>query len=350
MPLETMQALTRLVENGAKVVFVESLPQHVSGFYNYAIKEQQMQKLKAALSAQQSQTSAANKGKALIAQSPGKALAELQIPRETLADRKLTFIRKNHPAGKVYFITNLQNTFKEDTIRLYTSARSVELYNPLTGEKGFINSKPTGNEAIKMYLQLAPGQSCIITTYHTKQTGKPWQYQSVKEIEPILLQGKWKLTFTKGEPKLPTTATIDKPNYWTTLADSVASYFSGTGVYALQFSLPARTSANTGFLLDLGDVREMAQVTLNGVDLGKVWSLPYQIYIKPGLLKKENTLEIAVTNLSANRIRYLDKQKVDWKRFHEINFVNIRYEPFDAAKWEPVESGLLGPVRLVPLK
>jgi hypothetical protein len=134
------------------------------------------------------------------------------------------------------------------------------------------------------------------------------------------------------------------------LGDSAAQYFSGTGVYTLQFSLPAKTNFAKGFLLDLGDVREMAQVTLNGEDLGKVWSLPFQVYVKPGLLKKQNTLQIAVTNLSANRIRYLDTQKVEWKRFHEINFVNIRYEPFDAAKWEPVESGLLGPVKLIPLK
>jgi hypothetical protein len=94
----------------------------------------------------------------------------------------------------------------------------------------------------------------------------------------------------------------------------------------------------------------MAQVTLNGTALGKVWSLPFRVYVKPGILKKQNILQIAVTNLSANHIRYLDTQKVEWKKFHEINFVNIRYEPFDAAKWEPVESGLLGLVKLIPLK
>jgi hypothetical protein len=304
-------------------------------------KEKEMQQLSAGLS---------GKENIFISQSLERVLVALGTAKETLADKKLSFIRKNHSGGKVYFITNLQNTFTQDTILLHTSAQSVELYNPLTNERGFVNFKPAGNGAIELYLQLAPGQSCILTTYPTKQTGKAWPYHFVKETESILLQGACKLIFTKGEPTLPLVTSIKELTSWTTLADSISSYYSGTGVYTLQFSIPARIDVSKGFLLDLGDVREMAQITLNGIDLGKVWSLPFQVYIKPGLLKKQNTLEIAVTNLSANRIRYLDRQKVDWKRFHEINFVNIRYEPFDAAKWEPVESGLLGPVRLLPLK
>ena len=46
------------------------------------------------------------------------------------------------------------------------------------------------------------------------------------------------------------------------------------------------------------------------------------------------------------RIADLDRKKVPWKRFHEINFVNIDYKPFDASAWPPMDSGLLGPVRI----
>ena len=63
-----------------------------------------------------------------------------------------------------------------------------------------------------------------------------------------------------------------------------------------------------------------------------------------------NLLEIEVTNLAANRIADLDRRGVNWKSFHEINFVNIDYKPFDASKWPLRESGLLGPVRLIALK
>ncbi len=64
----------------------------------------------------------------------------------------------------------------------------------------------------------------------------------------------------------------------------------------------------------------------------------------------QNLLEIEVTNLSANRIRDLDTRKVDWRIFHDINFVNHNYKNFDASKWPLTPSGLLGPVRMTPMK
>ena len=60
-----------------------------------------------------------------------------------------------------------------------------------------------------------------------------------------------------------------------------------------------------------------------------------------------NTLEIEVTNLSANRIKDMDERKVNWKIFHEINFVNIDYKKFDASIWPLMPSGLIGPVKLI---
>jgi hypothetical protein len=68
------------------------------------------------------------------------------------------------------------------------------------------------------------------------------------------------------------------------------------------------------------------------------------------LLPRGNLLEIEVTNLPANRIRDLDVRQVDWKVMKEINLVDLRYKPFDASAWEVAPSGLLGPVRLVPLR
>jgi hypothetical protein len=53
-----------------------------------------------------------------------------------------------------------------------------------------------------------------------------------------------------------------------------------------------------------------------------------------------------VANLMSNRIRQMDQQKIVWRNYHEINFVNIDYKPFDAADWKPMDSGLLGPVTI----
>ncbi|MCU0787007.1 MAG: hypothetical protein MUC91_02280, partial [Verrucomicrobia bacterium] len=64
----------------------------------------------------------------------------------------------------------------------------------------------------------------------------------------------------------------------------------------------------------------------------------------------DNVLEVEVTNTSANRIRDLDRRGVSWQTFHDINFVNMNYKEFDASNWPLEDSGLLGPVRLIPVR
>jgi len=73
-------------------------------------------------------------------------------------------------------------------------------------------------------------------------------------------------------------------------------------------------------------------------------------------LKQKNTLEISVTNLMANRIADMDRRGVAWKRFYNVNMSARKRENlgedgvFTAAKWEPMESGLIGPVTITPLE
>lgn len=131
---------------------------------------------------------------------------------------------------------------------------------------------------------------------------------------------------------------------WTSYSKEAEAY-SGTARYTLKFDKP-KTKVNTdSWLLKLGDVRESAIVTLNGKYIGCVWANPFEIDLgdlKPG----KNKLEIEVTNLSANRIRDMEKSGKEWKIFHNVNMVNMKYQKFDATKWDPMPSGLLGPVKL----
>ena len=102
------------------------------------------------------------------------------------------------------------------------------------------------------------------------------------------------------------------------------------------------------WVLDLGIVCESARIKVNGQRVGALWSHPFQIPIGNALREGMNTLEVEVTNLSSNRIADLDRRRIHWKKFHNINFVNIKYKPFDASAWPAMDSGLLGPVVLVP--
>ena len=102
------------------------------------------------------------------------------------------------------------------------------------------------------------------------------------------------------------------------------------------------------YAISLGKVCEIARVRLNGRDLGVKFMPPYDFEIPEGVLKeKGNELDVEVTNLGANRLRWNDLNKVNWKYFTDINMVDINYKKFDASQWTPLPSGLMGPVRLL---
>jgi hypothetical protein len=101
-------------------------------------------------------------------------------------------------------------------------------------------------------------------------------------------------------------------------------------------------------VLDLGEVHESAHVWINGEDAGILWSIPFKTRIGKFLKPGKNEIRIEVANLMANRIKYMDEQKIPWRRYHEINFVNINYTDFDASGWKLQPSGLIGPVVITP--
>jgi hypothetical protein len=200
-----------------------------------------------------------------------------------------------------------------------------------------------------IYLQLAGGESLIVRTSNERQVDAPaWRYTAPAGSAAVTLAGTWQIAFTRGGPALPAPIHTTELKSWTELGDAEAQRFAGTATYRLEFELPADARADD-WLLDLGDVRETARVRLNGADAGLAWSLPFRLHVGKFVHPGQNILEIDVTNLAANRIRNLDQRGVPWKIMREINYVDIRYQPFDASKWDLAPSGLLGPVRLVPL-
>ncbi len=145
---------------------------------------------------------------------------------------------------------------------------------------------------------------------------------------------------------------VDRLVSWTTFGQD-AEVFSGTAAYTTTFAKP--TAQSEQWQLDLGRVAETARVSLNGQNLATLIGPPYRVVLDGSQLRATNTLEVSVTNLSANRIRDLDVRGVPWKKFYNVNFPARLPENrgpdglFSAARWEPLESGLLGPVTLTPL-
>ena len=337
MPLPTLQKLAALAASGAKIIF-EKLPDDVPGFGRLAARRAEFKTALAALT-----TRTAVNADILTAVAPHARL-------EALTDHGLSFIRRaSGPNSHAYFVTNLSAKSFEGWVSLAASS-PVQIRDPLTGVAGLAATRPAGSGHPSIYLQIASGESLLLHAAPIPANVRmaAWSYRSPAST-PIALTGPWKISFLKGGPELPPALETTALKSWTELGGDEAKRFGGTARYRLEFEAP--TAKADDWLLDLGDVRESARVILNGQPVATAWSLPFRVRLASALLKPgKNILELDVTNLAANRIRYMDQNKLPWKIMRDTNVVNINYRPFDASNWPLTPSGLLGPITLTPLK
>src|SRR5262249_17265141 len=162
--------------------------------------------------------------------------------------------------------------------------------------------------------------------------------------------GTWTVEFIEGGPGLPSAFETKEPASWTTRDDPEAKRFAGTARDTITFDRPARDPSD--WRLHLGRECEAARAMVHGKPVGTLFCSPFRVSIGRFLKPGRNTLALEVTNLAANRIADLDRRKVDWKYFYDANLASHpdskQRGVLDASKWPPFDSGLLGPVRLVP--
>jgi hypothetical protein len=255
---------------------------------------------------------------------PTDRLARLGVSVEPLASKGLSFIRKKTPKGAAYFVTNLNAQFTEGNISLKKISGNYEIWDPLTEEKSY------GKKGADLWLSLAPGQSVIIQPIAKIPSVAVAPLAKIRtDIEPKNLQ----VQIGTKSVRLPEFA------HYTLLDSTLAD--SPSARYSFDVTLSADQIASAK-VLHFAELRDMAKVRINGNDIGMIWSLPFQIAIPEGILQEQNQVEIEVVSNAANRIRKMDQQGVVWKNFYEINFVDIRYKPFDASKWSIEAGGIQG--------
>ncbi|MFL1011711.1 glycosyl hydrolase [Flavisericum labens] len=331
MPLETLQKLIELKKAGAHIIF-EDLPESVPGFLDYNSQNKSMQKLLSESAKLASKSTNLNSD-----------LNAANIQPEALVETGLKYIRRAVDGEKIYYLVNHTANAVNKYIPINVTGKDIEIYDANKDLSGKALIKTENDKTwVKVYIN--PGESLFLKTT-TNSDIKNWSYLEPSN-ESYGLNGNWNISFLRGGPDLPESATITKLESWTTLSKA-AEYFSGTAKYSMEFENP--DSSIKHWQLNLGDVRESAKVWVNGEYVGSVWSNPFEIYI--GNLKEgKNTITIEVTNLSANRVRAKELRGEEWKNFYEINMVNKDYQKFDATKWDPMPSGLLGPISLNALK
>ena len=343
MPPELLERLLALARGGATVLMVGALPTDVPGV---ARLEERRARLANAVGRIHwmpggggVRMAIMGRGRLLSGDDMDSLLAVAGVRRDPLARRgELQVIRRRSDEGRQYFALASERVNR--WIALTGHPAAVAFMDPMSGRTGLARTRVRGGQS-EVFVQLDSGQSMIVRVATHALQGAGWPYaEPVGRPTPIA--GSWSVAYVDGGPVLPRPFTTDSLSPWTGRGDADADRYAGTARYTITFDAPDAAARHH---LALGRVAESARVTINGRPLGVLFASPFRVETGP-LRPHGNVLEVEVTNVSANRVRDLDRRGVQWKTFRDINFVGIDYKPFDASGWPVRVSGLLGPVTL----
>lgn len=283
----------------------------------------------------------AMKGKVIVGRDINAALGALGLPRDfdyrkPQSDSDIMFLHRRLADGEVYFLTNRKPRNETIEANFRVTGKRPEIWRAQSGRREPVAYR-IENGRTSVSLRFAPHEAYFVVFR------EPTSSNSATLAEPAVttlttLAGDWAVTFQpgRGGPASPRKLAAGS---WAGDADPAVRYFSGTASYSRMLTIPPAWTSGAGRLvLDLGDVRELAEVLVNDRSLGVVWHPPYRVDITDAVRRGSNRIEIRVTNLWVNRLigdAQPGAQKVTFTVFQP-------YQP--DAPLRP--SGLLGPVRL----
>ncbi len=245
----------------------------------------------------------------------------------------LRYTHRHLEDGDIYFISNRQAAAMELQVSLRITGRVPELWHADTGRIEAVSySQKDGRTAVP--LALGPSEA-VFVVFRRVADSPTRQIPSSIRTTLATLDGEWQQQFADHSRHASLTS-------WTTDTDPEIRYFSGTAVYTQPLIASASWFDHQSHLeLDLGTVRNLATVSVNGRDLGVAWHTPFRFDVTDAIHPGSNQIEIRVTNTWVNRL--IGDRQPNAKR-HAFTTFNP-YQPDSPL----LESGLLGPVRLIRL-
>ncbi len=283
------------------------------------------------------------KGKVYGNQKLGEVLAALHVAPDfeftrPQADTNLLFVHRKVADADLYFVDNRNDRFEKLDTTFRVAGKTAELWHADTA-KIEAASYHTASGRTTVPLSLAPWETVFVVFRHPSNTASRalpvTTEQSIANVE-----GPWEVSF-QPDRGAPGKTTFDKLTAWNENAEDGIKYFSGTGSYKKTIQASAEWfKPSTHLWIDLGEVKNLAEVSVNGKKLGIVWKTPYRVDATAVLKPGANTIEVNVINGWANRI-IGDRQPNVTKTY---TFTSPK---FYKATSPLLPSGLLGPVQIV---
>ena len=283
------------------------------------------------------------KGKVYGDQTITQALATIQLAPDfeyskPQADTTLFFVHRKLADGDIYWVNNRNPRVETLEATFRVQGKAAELWHADTGKVEPASYQISGTTTT-VPLRLDPNDAVFVV--FRKPAVTPSRTLAWPVETPLAtVEGTWEVSF-QPDRGAPASITLDKLNSWTENADPGVKYFSGTGTYTKTIQAQADWfKSGTRLLLDLGSVKNLAEVTVNGKPLGILWKAPFCADVTDALKPGANSVEIKVTDLWVNRLIGDAQPDVPKK----ITTTNRQLYRADSPL---LPSGLLGPVRVV---
>jgi hypothetical protein len=257
----------------------------------------------------------------------------------TQSDSSLLFVHRRLEDGDLYFVDNREDRAEHIEARFRVAGKIPELWHADTGSTEMVSYRREGDQTL-VPLNLGPDESVFVV--FRRPTDATAVTVNASEASPLqTLAGPWTVAFqlNRGAPaqiSLSSLASLSEQS------EPGVKYFSGVATYTKTITLPNGVKSAKGLLLDLGQVCDLAEVSINGHSVGSVWHAPFRLDVGPALRPGGNQLEVRVADLWVNRL--IGDAQPGAKR---ITYTSMPAYRADA----PLRcSGLVGPVTLMGVK
>jgi hypothetical protein len=287
------------------------------------------------------------KGRVYSGMTANEVLADLGTARDfeytkPEGDTSLIFLHRRLDDGEIYFVDNRNNRAESLTATFRVEGRTPELWDAATGDSKPVSYRIADGRTT-VPLELDP-YGTVFVVFRAKAAAASLELPALKETRVAAideaLNKDWSVSFQSGRGA-PELVAFDRLSSWSDHAIDGVKYFSGTATYSKTIEIPEGALADGAhFWLDLGDVRDVAEVAVNGKYMGILWKTPFKVDLTGVLKAGSNQITIGVTNLWVNRL-IGDQQSYAVKKYTFTDFA-----PYKADS-PLLPSGLLGPVRVV---
>ncbi|HUB30660.1 MAG TPA: glycosyl hydrolase [Terracidiphilus sp.] len=336
MSLPVLRAIHKLVSDGAIVAGPKPTDDP-----SLADDQAEFHKLSDELFGDGSGAHSVGKGTVYAGQKLGDVFAALHVAPDfdtTQSDSHLLFVHRKLAGADLYFVDNRSDDAAKVDATFRVAGKAPELWYAETGKTRPASFKIVDGRTT-VPLQLEPWGTVFVVFRNATQETEHTE-PAVTETQLAAVNGPWKVDFEAGRGA-PHSITLNALSSWSDNADQGVKYFSGTGTYSNTVDAPAAWFGNNAHLwLDLGSVKNLAEVTVNGKNLGIVWHAPYRVDVTGALKPGANEITIKVTNAWVNRL--IGDQQPDATT--KYTFADVKPYKADSPL---LPSGLLGPVAVV---